>query len=199
MIGGLIGDTSAEHQRLSLTLYRLLAQGAPVSRQALAEAGAPDLLAEIPDSALAWEDGCIVAYGGLDLRPSDHVFDVAGCRFHTWCVFDGLFLPEIIARPATLSTHCPATDTAIEIEVEPGALASYRPAKPVMSIVAPEIAACARDLRGVFCRHVRFFADRDAFLGWAQRRDDVAALEIDQAYDLARRRNTRRFAAVGLA
>ena len=32
MIGGLIGDTSAEHQRLSLTLYRLLAQGADHAR-----------------------------------------------------------------------------------------------------------------------------------------------------------------------
>jgi len=196
MIGGLVGDISPDLQRLSLMLYRLLAEGTPVSRQALAKTG--DLIDQIPASTLVWENGSIVAYGGLSLRPSDHVFDVAGRRFYTWCVFDGLFLPEIIAQPATLTTRCPTTNAVIEVEIEPGALRSHQPAAPVMSIVAPEIAACVENLRGAFCQHVRFFVDETAFRDWARRRDGVTSIDIAEAYELARQRNAHRFAAVEL-
>ncbi|HJM52290.1 MAG TPA: organomercurial lyase [Alphaproteobacteria bacterium] len=203
MIGGLVGDTSPELQRLSFMLYRLLAEGDPVDRPALAEACelTPDeteaLLAEIPDSAMVWETESIVAFGGLSLRSSDHAFEIAGRRLHTWCVFDGLFLPGILGHRARITTRCPATDSAIEVEVGPAFLGTSRPANPLMSIVAPGLADCARDLRGVFCHHVRFFVSAEAFADWAGERDDIARLSLTEAFDLAGRRNAHRFAAAG--
>ncbi len=197
MIGGLIGDDAPDLRRLSLKLYRLLAQGRPVSRQAIAEAD--ELIARIPPARVVWEDGHIVAFGGLSLRPSDHVLALADRHLYTWCVFDGLFLPEIIERPARIESRCPATATAIEIELLPTSLGGARPADPVMSIVAPDLAACAEDLRGVFCRHVRFFVSAAAFRDWAGDSDEITCLSLVEAYDLARQRNALRFADLAAA
>ena len=151
---------------LTFVLYRLLGEGLPVRRSAVAKrldrspADVDGLLDDVPRSMIDVDaTGAITAFGGLSLTPANHRFKVGGRALHTWCIFDALFLPEILDTPATAATRCPTTGETIEIEMTPAAIVSSRPSAPVMSIVAPDREACRDDLRGAFCNHVNLFVD----------------------------------------
>ena len=152
------------------------------------------LLGELPASAIEYdEEGAIIAFGGLSLSPANHAFRVDGRELHTWCVFDALFLPEILGRPATSTTRCPTTGDSIEVELAPDAVVSCRPSEPVMSIVVPDRAACSDNLRGAFCNHVNFFVDETAFHEWVAGHIDVGHISIEEAHGLAKERNAYRY------
>ena len=139
------------------------------------------------------DNGAVIAFGGLSLGPANHAFKVDGRELHTWCVFDALFLPEILRKPATSITCCPATGAAIEIELAPDAVVSCLPSQPIMSIVVPDRAACAENLRGAFCNHVNFFVDEAAFHKWAVGKPGASHVSIEHAHDLAHQRNLYRY------
>ena len=186
-----------ELQRLSISAYRLLAQGNPVSPDALAEAASlkldetRELISLIPESAFAQRpDGTFTAFIGLSIEKTAHRFIVGEHTLYVWCVFDALFLPALLKRCATLKTRCPATQEDIFIEIDSGRAAPVSPTHPVMSIIAPDNAACCRDLRGAFCDHVNFFADEDAF---NRANVDGACVSLDEAFAIAMRRNAARF------
>src|SRR5437660_1154752 len=103
-------------QKLGVALYRRLARGSAVTREQVAAACGVSpqqvarLLDQFPPTALEFDaHGAIVAFGGLSLVPTQHRFVAAAIELHTWCVFDALFLPELLGKPATLVTHCPAS------------------------------------------------------------------------------------------
>ncbi len=200
LVDGYLPHNTPDMQRASVAIYRLLARGAPVDREALAAAldlspaAAGALVARFPGSVRRLDRaGRLVAFIGLDLEPTDHRFEVGGRRLHVWCALDGLFLPELLGATARLITRCPATGAEIRVEIAPDGTASARPAAPAMSLVAPDGAACRRDLRGVFCRHVRLLRDAAAGAAWTAGRPDAAWVTLDAALDLARRRNAARF------
>jgi alkylmercury lyase len=197
---GLLAGTTTETQRLSVVLYRLLGRGAAVPREALAAAtGLPpervDALADaLPPSSLErGADGAIVAFGGLSLAPTRHSFVAGGIQLHTWCVFDALFLPEILGQPAVLRTRCPASGAEFVVALLPGALAEPSPPGSVMSIVAADRSACCASIRHGFCDHVSLFRDEAAFAAWSRGRSDVSCVTLEEAQRLARARNRRRY------
>ena len=185
---------------LTLALYRLLGEGVPVHRTSLAKclslapAQVDYLLNDIPRSTIEFDaTGTITAFGGLSLTPANHSFKVENRELYTWCVFDALFLPQILGKPATASTRCPATGQTIEIEMTPEAIVSSRPSEPVMSVIAPDRDACCENLRGSFCNHVNMFVDERAFRDWAAGRPDVAHVPLEEAHELALQRNHFRY------
>jgi alkylmercury lyase len=185
---------------LTLALYRLLGDGLPVHRIVLAEwlslspAQVDSQLNDIPSSTIEFDvTGAITAFGGLSLTPANHRFKAGNRELYTWCVFDALFLPEILGKPATVSTLCPATGETIEIEMTSRTIVSSRPPEPVMSIIAPDSAACCENLRGAFCNHVNLFIDDCAFRDWATDRPDVAFVSLEEAHELALQRNRYRY------
>lgn len=185
---------------LSLALYRRLGGSAPVERAELAgdlnlkvEALNADLRA-VPESTIDIDaNGAIVAFGGLSMIPASHVFEVGGLELYTWCVFDALFLPQLLGKSALSVTRCPVTDMQIEISLTPTAITSSRPTSPVMLIIAPDKESCGENLRGAFCNHVIFFADETAFRDWQGGRPDVAHVSLEEAHELARQRNQYRY------
>jgi alkylmercury lyase len=188
---GYLPDNSPAIQRLSVTLYRALARGRPVAPSdlaALLESGEPEietLLSALPPSVLDRDDdGAITAFVGLSLSPTRHRFELGAQTLFTWCVLDALFLPEILDQEARVATHCPASDTPIVLRVAPDRVVDVEPPGAVMSMVAPEIAACQDDLRGAFCSHVSFFAGRDSFKRWAKDRSGTRCVTIAEAFDL---------------
>ena len=202
---GFLDNNTPEIQRLSVTLYRLLAKGKPVRRDDLAAAMAMTsdevaaLLSTIPPSAIDFDkSGAVSAFIGLSLAPTRHEFRVGGLTLYTWCAFDALFLPRILAKPANILTFCPATKNAVEVLMGRRRLVAVDPARAVMSIVAPDRKSYARDLRGTFCCHVNFFTDAAAFEGWAEGRDDVACVDIAEAVRLAALRNAARLGDIDL-
>jgi alkylmercury lyase len=197
---GLLAGETNETQALSVALYRLLGRGAPVPREALA--AATDLPPERVDALIdalpptSLERGArgeIVAFGGLNLAPTRHRFIAGGIQLHTWCVFDALFLPEILSRPAMLRTRCPASGAELVVALLPGELAEPTPPGLVMSIIAPDRSACCASIRHGFCDHVSLFRDEAAFAAWSRGRSDVSCVTLEEAQRLARARNRQRY------
>lgn len=185
-------------QRLCLAAYRLLARGRPLLPAELADACSVSgedvdaLLALIPASAYDRRpDGAFTAFIGLSLEATAHEFVVSRRGLYTWCVFDALFLPALLGSEAALTTTCPATRREIRISIRSEGANAVSPARPVMSIAAPDKAACCNDLRGAFCDHVNFFADETAFERW--NKGGGACVTLDDAFALAMRRNAARF------
>jgi len=167
---GLLAVNTPELQRLSVTLYRLLARGAPLARAELAlacelsEEQLEQQFSQLLPTSLEMDDrGAVVAFGGLSLRPTGHQFVTAGTRLYTWCVFDALFLPQILNNFATLVTRCAISQKELIVELAPRELQVADPSDCVMSIVAPDHDACCSNLRKAFCDRVNLFVDRAAF------------------------------------
>src|SRR5262249_60788868 len=140
--------------------------------------------------------GAIVAFGGRSLTPQRHRFIAGGIQIHTWCVFDALFLPEILGQPAMLRTRCPASGAELVVALLPGALAEPRPPGAVMSIVAPDRSACCASIRHGFCDHVSLFRDEVTFAAWSRGRSDVSCVTLEEAQRLARTRNRQRYPGI---
>jgi len=203
-------ENTPELQNLSVTLYRLLGLGAPVSPERLGiGCGLPErrieqLLLEFPATNLRFDEyGQVVAFSGLSLVPTHHRFDreEAGLRtsgLYTWCVFDALFLSEILGKRATLVTHCPGSGIEITVELAPGKVRSASAPDCVMSIVGPDSDACCDDLRKAFCDHVNLFKDEQTFIASSQARQDAESVTLHEAQLFARRRNALRYPDVEL-
>ena len=119
-------ENTAELQRLSVELFRVLGRGAPATREQLGIAcGLPteridQLLLEFPPTNFRFDEhGQVIAFGGLSLVPTRHRFDTEHAGLYTWCVFDALFLPEILGEPATLVTHCPGSGAELIVALAP--------------------------------------------------------------------------------
>src|SRR4051794_30067342 len=94
-------------QRLAISLYRLLAEGAPVARGELAERARADerevarFLDEHPGVYLDDEDR-VVGFWGLALAGMPHRLTVGPRELSAWCAWDTLFLPELLGSTVTV-------------------------------------------------------------------------------------------------
>jgi len=193
----------AEHPELApltLAIYRHLGKGHSVSlsdlsaRLGLSVETVESMVAKLPASMFERDtDGSIIAFGGLSLRAANHIFRIADITLHTWCVFDGLFLPQLLGKSATLITHCPMTRRRIEITLAPKSILHAAPEKPVMSCVTPDKKDRYANLRGTFCNHVNLFADDGAFQSWAGDKQGFDKLPLADAHEIALARNHFRF------
>lgn len=201
----LLAVNTSEMQMLSVTLYRLLGRGAPVTHDQLGAAcgisaeRATHLLSEFPPTTVAFDEQlAIIAFGGISVTPSHHRFVTKEVELYTWCVFDALFLPEILSKSATLITRCPSSGAELTVELAPGEVRAARPSGCVMSIVTPDDKACCDNLRTAFCDHVNLFRDEQTFRTGSQGRHDVGCVTLQEAQLFARRRNVLRYPDVEL-
>lgn len=172
-------------------LLRLLARGAPVSVDALAEAtersasDVLDTLAESPDTEYD-DDGRIVGHG-ITLRPTPHEFVVAGRTLYTWCALDTLAFPAMLDEPVQINSPCHATGRPVRITVTPDELIDVDPATAAVSIVLPDPTST---VRASFCSHIWFFADIDVARSWHVEHPQATLLPVGTAYELGRKLNT---------
>ena len=198
--GGLFKRVDFQSQRALLTLYRLIAEGEPVSVERLAvRLGLDDnavrsLLGCLPPATFQYDEpGRIIGFGGLSQSPTRHRFTVGGRGLYTWCAFDGLFLPELLDSPGRITTACPVTRVDIRLTVTPEGVEKTDPDGVVMSFVMPETAGYRADLRGTFCRYVNFFASDQAGTTWLSENAGAVILSLAEAYALGRIRNETGF------
>lgn len=187
-------------QTLSLCLYRLVAKGTPVTLEMLGtavgtnrDAVAAAIEALAPSRLQHDAAGAIIAFAGLSQVPANHRFLFANRELFTWCVFDGLFLPQILDGRAEISSFCPVTAADILLRVGPDQLEWVEPEGAVMSFVMPDHESCCADLRGSFCNHVNFFASRQAGGRWLEQNTKAVILSLDDAFALGQIRNQATF------
>jgi len=158
-----------KQQKLSVQLYRLLAEGQPVSTERLAN----DLnfsRDDVNNILNKWpgvyynEDNYIIGYWGLALPKMSHRFAINGHTLYTWCAWDSLFIPEIINKTAHVESTCPVTGRKIQLTVTTDGIEKLNPASAVMSFVTPESFKIRENVISNFCHYIHFFISSEAGL-----------------------------------
>lgn len=187
------GSRDASTRSTALAAIGLLANGAPVTQEALAAATglSREEIAAYFDKAqrkgVEVEDGAIVG-SALTLRPTRHRFGVRGNQLYTWCGFDALFLPIMLGDRAHVSSICPVTGETITLTVEPdGTTSDVSPSGTVVGIVGEDITSCC-DVTGPdsdICTQMPFFATRAAGEQWLVNHPGVAIVDLHVARQIA--------------
>src|SRR6266702_4176328 len=137
---------SPEDQRVAVTLYRELAKGQPVDAAQLgralgvAPAEARGFLNRDSIKAFVYPDdqGRVLGFGGLAAAPMHHRFEVDGRILSTWCAWDSLFIPEILGRPARVTSADPESGELVRLVVTPDRIETVEPEGAVVSFILPD-------------------------------------------------------------
>jgi alkylmercury lyase len=189
---------SVDDQRLALKLYRLLAQGEPVSSDQLAAA-----LGRSTDSVnqtlIQWpgvfydKSACINSFLGLSVEKTPHQLMVNGRSVYTWCAWDTLFLPELLNTTAKISSACGATGEVIRLMVSPSGIQTVEPGDVVVSFLIPDEYDLRENVIASFCHFVFFFRSREDGEAWVAEHDGTFLLSPEEAFTVGQKMNAARF------
>jgi alkylmercury lyase len=84
------------------------------------------------------EQGHIIGFGGLAVAQMHHRFEVDGRTLWTWCAWDTLFIPEILGKPARVTSADPENGGLIRLLVSPYRIESAEPEDAVVSFLLPD-------------------------------------------------------------
>lgn len=198
-IAGAAPDFDLVKERLAVQLYRLLAEGEPVTTEKIAES--LDLSTDqVEDILSGWpgvyydDDHRVVGFWGLaisKLSPT-HRFEVDGRALYAWCAWDTLFLPGILGATARIESTCPVTKQKVSLVVGPNGVKEVAPAGAVVSFLMPDRPFDA-DVVQSFCHFVHFFASEEAGAKWVSEHPGTYLLSLDEAFELGRLTNEANF------
>ncbi len=192
-VSGLV-DYGAERSRLLVQVWQAVATGQPVTGQqidrfvaglGIAPEEADQFLRQMTERD---DDDSIVGIMGLSLNDHPHKFAVEGVRMATWCAADTLFLPAMLGRTAIIESESPESKETVRLTVSPDGVQTLEPADAVISFVVPE----ETDMTSVasiwmtFCSHIFFFTSQDEAEQWANGRDDIRIMPVDQGFELTK-------------
>src|SRR5882762_2564157 len=157
-------------QRLSLDLYRLLAEGQPVQRTELAKqletsVEAVNRILESWPGVFSDSEGRIVGYWGLSLPAaysSPHTLKMNGRTLSAWCAWDTLFLPQLIGHTADIESIDPGDAGIVRLTVTPQQVERAQPVGARMSVLVPDPKEMQKNVVTSFCHFVHFFLSRES-------------------------------------
>jgi len=190
-------------QRLSLALYRLLAEEQPVPITRLAEhlEISVETIKRILDGwpgVFSDAQGRIVGYWGLSIPSayaSPHKLTVNGRRLAAWCAWDTLFLPQLLGDSAEIESASPGGGI-VRLRVTPEKVERVEPLDAQMSVLLPDRAGVQKDVVTAFCYFVHFFPSRQAGQSWGAQHAGTFLLSIHEAHILARLKNEAQYSEV---
>jgi alkylmercury lyase len=193
-----------EEQPVAVALYRELAKGRAVDAAQLGRAlgispaeGHALLRRDcINDLVYSDDQGRVLGFGGLAAAPMHHRFEVDGRILSTWCAWDSLFIPEILGRPARITSPDPESGELVRLVVTPDRVESAEPPGAVVSFVLPDaevFGTSAANVMAKFCHFIFFFASRLSGESWVARHPGTFLYSLDEAFVLAKRHNARNF------
>lgn len=197
---------SPEEQGAAVALYRELAKGQAVDAAQLGRAlgvspAEGRALLEL-DSIKAFvypdDQGRVLGFGGLATAPMHHRFEVDGRTLWTWCAWDGLFIPEILGRPARVTSPDPENGKVVWLLVSADRIESAEPEDAVVSFLLPgahDFDTSAANVMAKFCHFVFFFASRSSGERWVAKHPGTFLYSVDEAFALAKRLNAKNFGA----
>ena len=169
-------------------LYRLLAEGKPVTVEHVANTGGWPV--ELVRTELErqpgtdWDDqGRLVGFG-VSLRPTPHAFRFDGQTLYGFCATAVLELPIILGRPGAGESTCPTTGLRIRVELAPDRVIRVNPVGAVVSKVRPTEAVS--DVRGEICNLGNFFASAEAATGWLKQYPDGQVVPVTDEFAISR-------------
>lgn len=177
-------------QQVLVTIVRLLAEGESVALPRVATSldlpvGQVEAVVGRLRTASRDAEGRVTACFGLTVEETPHRVVIDDRELHTWCAWDALLLPALLADRVRCSSPCPVTGETLEVEVEPTGEIAARPPSTVMTFALFEGPPGER-LRESFCELVRFVSDSDAAERWTSALDNTIVLRLEEAARLAR-------------
>jgi alkylmercury lyase len=204
-IVGCFPTLDLREQRLSLVLYRLLAEGQPVPLTSLAER--LEISVETVKRILDGLPGVfsdaqrrIVGYWGLSISSafsSPHKLTVNGRTLSAWCAWDTLFLPQLLGHKAEIESASPGGGI-VRLMVTPEQVERVEPVDAQMSLLLPDRAGVQKDVVTTFCHFVHFFPSRQAGESWSAQRAGTFLLSIYEAHVLACLKNEAQYREVSV-
>lgn len=192
-LAGVFPALDAVDQKLSLALYRLLAEGRPVAFAALA-----DTAGLSPDEATrrvrnwpgVYYDGNqeVIGYWGLALSPMKHEIHIDGLTLYAWCAWDTLFLPALLGKKADVISACRGSGQPVRLRVGPTTVESADAADLLVSFLCPDADAVRADVIASFCHFVHFFQGAKAASTWLEQHPEAFLLSLAEAFELGQRR-----------
>jgi len=192
-------DLSAIEQRIAVGLYKLLAEGEPVSPDRVAQH--LDLSINLVTEALnswpvvSFDDGKnVVGFYGLALEETPHRFKVNGRQLYTWCAWDSLFIPELLGKTAAVESSCPISGDTISLTVTPTRVENFSPAGAMVSFLSPATSFDMNIVAG-FCYFILFFSSKENGNKWSANHNGTFLLTLDEAHEIGRLTNKATFGA----
>ena len=187
-------DYGAERSRLLVQVWRALAAGGPVTGSQIDEFVSDlGIKAEDADQFLRQmterdDDDSIVGIMGLSLNDHPHKFTVDGVQMATWCAADTLFLPAMLGQTATIESESPESNEKVRLTVGAEGVQTLDPADAVISFVVPEETnmTSVASIWMTFCQHIFFFTSQGEAEQWANGRDDIRIMSLDEGFELTK-------------
>jgi alkylmercury lyase len=178
----------ATGRRIAVAMYRLLAQGEPVTPAALSEhvgVSAEDVVAMLDALPGVYRDdhGAVIGFWGLALQEMPHRLIVDERTLYTWCAWDALFIPTILGKPGRVESTCAVTGEPVTMTVTPQGVEDVSPLKAALSLLRPA-GAFGDDVISSFCHHIVFFRSHREGDAWTATRPGTFLLSLEEGFRL---------------
>ena len=115
-ISSAMPQLDATEQRIAISTYRLLAEGQPVTADAVAEA-TNNPVGRVEEALNSWpgvyrnDEGRVVGFWGLTIAGLDPEYRLVidGKTSYAWCALDTLFIPALLGKTVSVEATCPVT------------------------------------------------------------------------------------------
>jgi alkylmercury lyase len=179
-------------QRIAIATYRLLAEGVPVSSEAIAQA-TYNRVDRVDDALNSWpgvfrdDEGRVVVFWGLASGRIDpeYRFLIDGETSYAWCALDTLFIPRLLGQTVGVEATDPVTGERVSLVVDQNGVRDLKPSGAVVSMVIPD-GPFGYDVIESFCHKVLFFASREAGTRWTAEHEGTTLLSVQEAFELGR-------------
>ena len=179
----------AEQLRLWLPLWRLLAEGAPVSLEQLASLShrpLDEIKAELPSLDVRLDREGNVLASGVSLVPTAHQFHLGEQILYAWCALDTLAFPPLLGRTARVISSCPVTGKPIRLTVTPETIMDLEPASAVVSVHLPGEDTDLCNIQEDICNDGHFFVSHSVASTWPSLHPRAVLLSVEEAAELGR-------------
>jgi alkylmercury lyase len=190
---------SEQEQILALSLYRLLAGGAAVSSEQLANNCNQPV--NVVENCLAnWpgiffdNNNNVVGFWGLTINDTPHQLEVNNKTVFTWCAFDTLFIPQLLNETVQVTSTCPVNNEKIHLTVTPEKIIFTDKNEIVVSFLMPDEKELLENITTSFCHYVYFFNHLSDGEQWCKEHPDTFLLPLEDAFEVGKRFNASRYA-----
>ena len=203
-IAGCFPTLNAVEQRLSVELYRLLADGQPVPRATIAENlgmhvdTVNRILDGWPGVFSDWQQR-VVGYWGLAIPTAysgPHRLKMNHRTLSAWCAWDTLFLPQLVAHTAEIESTSPDDAGIMRLTITPQQVERVEPVEAQMSFLLPDPSEVQKNVITSFCHFVHFFPSRQAAESWTSKHAGTFVVSIHEAHILAHLKNEAQYSDV---
>ncbi|MPZ66122.1 MAG: hypothetical protein GEU83_11610 [Pseudonocardiaceae bacterium] len=187
-------DLGSDTARLIIRMLSLLAEGTPVARdrvdEAIADLDISPEAAEITLAAWTERDTAGTIRGlGLTYDRTAHRMLIDGNIMWAWCGMDTLIFAVVLGKHVTIESTAPGTHDVVRLHAGPDGVTDAEPADAVITWPRRDNdhvdLTSTSAIQGSFCHHSLLFPSRAHAQDWAQGRDDIDILPLEEGFTIA--------------